>query len=101
MPARIAIDPERLAAVCRARGVARLALFGSVLRDDFADHSDVDVVAEFLPDARVSYLTLGGLANDLGELFGREVDVATPTTLSKYIRKRVLAEAETVYDVRG
>ena len=101
MPARLAIDQAKLAAVCRARGVAKLSLFGSVLRDDFADHSDVDVLVEFLPGCGTSYLDLGGLSHDLSELFGREVDVGTPNTLSRYIRKRVLGEAETVYDVRG
>lgn len=101
MAVRLAIDPEKLAAVCRANGVSRLSLFGSVLRDDFAEHSDVDVLVEFEPGTRVSYFTLGGLAHDLSGLFGREVDVTTPTSLSRYIRRRVLGEAETVYDVRG
>ena len=47
----IKIDEKKIAAFCQARGVRRLSLFGSVLRDDFdPDHSDVDVLVEFLPD---------------------------------------------------
>jgi predicted nucleotidyltransferase len=100
VPARLAIDPDKLAAVCRSRGVSKLSMFGSVLRDDFTDASDVDVLVEFEPGRGRSYLDLAGLAIDLSDVFGREVDVATPTTLSRYIRKRVLGEAEPVYDVR-
>ena len=44
----IPIDRERIAAFCRERGIRRLSLFGSVLRDDFdAERSDVDVLAEY------------------------------------------------------
>jgi predicted nucleotidyltransferase len=49
----IAIDRERIAEFCRARGIRKLSLFGSVLRDDFDPaRSDVDVLAELLPAAR-------------------------------------------------
>ena len=47
----IALDHEKLAAFCRERGICKLSLFGSVLRDDFdSERSDVDVLAEFSPD---------------------------------------------------
>ena len=48
----IVIDREKIAAFCRARGIRKLSLFGSVLRDDFdPQRSDVDVLAEFAPGA--------------------------------------------------
>jgi uncharacterized protein len=49
MRARIAIDQDSLADFCRRHHIARLALFGSVLRDDFQPDSDVDVLVEFEP----------------------------------------------------
>lgn len=50
----INLDHEKIAAFCRARGIRRLSLFGSVLRDDFdPDRSDVDVLAEFKQGALV------------------------------------------------
>ena len=46
----IVIDREKIAEFCRARGIRKLSLFGSVLRDDFdPQRSDVDVLAEFAP----------------------------------------------------
>jgi uncharacterized protein len=46
----IAVDRDKLAALCRVRGVRKLSFFGSVLRDDFnPDKSDIDVLVEYLP----------------------------------------------------
>ena len=46
---RIKIDREKLADFCRRNHIRRLALFGSVLREDFRPDSDVDVLVEFEP----------------------------------------------------
>lgn len=51
MSARIQIDRERVADFCRRHQVRQLALFGSVLRDDFRPDSDVDVLVDFAPEA--------------------------------------------------
>ena len=48
--ARIEFSQEELEAICRRRAVKRVALFGSVLRDDFGPDSDIDVLVEFDPD---------------------------------------------------
>ena len=96
--ARIDIPTERIAEFCRANRIRRLALFGSVLRDDFGPNSDVDVLVEFEPEARVGLLRLAGLEIELGELLGRKVDMNTPGFLSDYFRDQVLAEAEVHYD---
>ena len=96
--ARIDIPKERIAEFCRANHIRRLALFGSVLRDDFGPDSDVDVLVEFEPEARVGLLRLAGLEIELGELLGRKVDLNTPGFLFDYFRDQVLAEAEVHYD---
>jgi uncharacterized protein len=49
MPARISIERHRIAGFCRLNHIRKLALFGSVLRDDFRPDSDVDVLVEFEP----------------------------------------------------
>jgi uncharacterized protein len=51
MSARIPVDREKIAAFCQRWKIAELALFGSVLRDDFRSDSDVDVLVTFTPDA--------------------------------------------------
>jgi len=96
--ARIDIPNDKLAEFCRRNHIRRLALFGSVLRDDFRPDSDVDVLVEFEPNARVGLLTLAGMKIELSELLGRKVDLNTPGFLSRYFRDEILAEAEVRYD---
>jgi uncharacterized protein len=65
-----------------------------VLRDDFRPDSDVDVLVEFEPTARVGLLRLAGMQNELSDLLHREVDLLTPGSLSPYFRDHVLKTAE-------
>ena len=94
----VAVPQERIAEFCRRRRIRRLALFGSVLRDDFGPESDVDVLVEFEPGARVGLIRLAGMELELSEILGRKVDMNTARSLSPYFRDRVLAEAETQYE---
>jgi len=99
VPAELQIDQSAVAAFCRKYGVARLLLFGSVLRRDYdPGRSDIDVLVEFQPGAHKSLFKLLGMQRELGELFGRPVDLNTPGSLSKYFRDTVLASAQVLYD---
>ena len=91
----IAIDPERIAEFCRARGIRKLSLFGSVLRDDFSPSSDVDVLVEFLPEARPG-LDFFGYGDELADVVGRKVDFCSK--LDPLIRDTVESEAVTLYE---
>lgn len=96
-PALTAIPPAKIEDFCRKHGVKRLALFGSILRDDFRPDSDIDILVEFLPGVRYSLLDLGGMWVELCELFGREVDLKTPKELSHYFRDEVVRTSRTLY----
>ncbi len=96
VPARIDIPKEQIAGFCRRNHIRRLALFGSVLRDDFGPDSDVDVLVEFEPGVRVG-LRFFTMERELSEILGREVDLNTPDFLSRYFRHEVMAEAELQY----
>jgi predicted nucleotidyltransferase len=76
----------------RLLGVERLALFGSVLRDQARVDSDVDVLVGFAPGAK-SFEHLLALSDLLEELFGRPVEVVTFEALSPFLGPRILAEA--------
>jgi predicted nucleotidyltransferase len=91
------IPEAEIAEFCRRHGVKRLALFGSILRDDFASDSDVDVLVEFFPEVRYSLLDLGGMWAELRQIIGREVDLKTPLDLSRYFREEVVAHARPLY----
>jgi hypothetical protein len=94
----IQIDREKIAELCRARGIRKLSLFGSVLRDDFDPaRSDVDVLAELLPSARPGW-SFFGWHEDLASIIGRKVDLHTPNSLSRYFRDEVMREAVAVYE---
>jgi len=94
---RIRFDSQRTAEFCRRHDITRLSLFGSVLRDDFSPESDVDVLVEFQP-GRTPGLRFFTIQEDLAQLFGRRVDLNTPSFLSRYFRDQVQAEALTLYE---
>ena len=67
--------PERLAALCRHWKIRELALFGSYARGEASDSSDIDLLVDYEPDADWSLLDTARLRRELGELFGRPVDL--------------------------
>lgn len=93
---RLEVPRDRLAELCRRHGIRRLALFGSVLRDDFGPESDVDVLVEF-EAGRTPGFGFVAIQEELAALLGREVDLNTPNGLSRYFREQVVREAEVVY----
>ena len=86
----VACEPE-----IRALGVARLALFGSVLRGEARPDSDVDLLVQFSPGAKTfdRFLALSDL---LEARLGRPVELVTTEGLSPFIGPRILAEAQDV-----
>lgn len=93
---QILIDRDAIGAICRCHHVWRLALCGSVLREDSSSVSDVDVLVEFEP-SHVPGLAFFCMEAELSALLGRKVDLNTPGFLSRYFRDQVLAEAESQY----
>ncbi len=91
------IDRTRVADFCASNHIAKLSLFGSVLRDDFGPDSDVDVLVEFEPDISVGLIKLAGLEIELSGIIGRKVDLRTPNDLSRYFRDEVMKMAEVQY----
>ena len=97
MSARIHVDRDALAMFCRRHYIARLALFGSVLRPDFRSDSDIDVLVEFQP-GHVPGFRFVSIEQELSQLLGgRRVDMVTPKFLNPRIRNQVLTTAEPLY----
>lgn len=90
------IDQKALAEVCDRHGITRLRLFGSLVRDEGDETSDVDLLAEFT--GRKSLLDLVRVERELSEHFGRRVDLLTEKALSPYLRERILRDARVVYE---
>jgi predicted nucleotidyltransferase len=94
---QLTVPDDKIAEFCRRHRIRKLSLFGSVLRDDFDEGSDVDVLVEFEPEVVVG-LRFFSIERELSTLLGRKVDLNTPGFLSKYFRDRVMAEAEVQYE---
>jgi predicted nucleotidyltransferase len=97
MSPHLVIDRSAVTAFCQRHHIARLALFGSALRDDFGADSDVDLLVEFQP-GHVPGLSFVSMERELsGLLHGRRVDLVTPKFLNGRIRDQILREAEPLY----
>jgi predicted nucleotidyltransferase len=83
---------------CDQQPIVRLSLFGSALRKDFTIVSDIDLLVEYHPEARVSLLDMAQHQIDLEAIIGRKVDLRTAYELSPYFRQQVLEQAVTVYE---
>ena len=102
MTAHITYDRQALIRICQRHGVKRLALFGSVVRDDFGPLSDVDVLIDFKPSRVPDLFEFGILAEELAALFGRRVDLVTSSSLKNpYRRASILEDAEVQFDEAG
>lgn len=89
---------DQLEELCQRHHIAKLSLFGSVLRDDFSPESDIDVLVEFDSGHVPGFFRLFDIEEELSSLLGgRKVDLRTPQDLSRYFRDEVLAHAETQY----
>ena len=93
----IDIPAKQIATYCEQNSIRKLSLFGSVLRDDFGPDSDIDVLVEFEPGARIG-LRFFTIERELSAMLGRRVDLNTVGFLSKYFRDEILAEAVVQYD---
>ncbi|HXB67871.1 MAG TPA: nucleotidyltransferase family protein [Candidatus Acidoferrales bacterium] len=90
------VDATRLADLCRRYEVKELSLFGSALRGEMRPGSDIDVIVEFDPGARIGILKFESLSEDLEALVGHKVDLVTKRGLKPWIRPRVLKEARVI-----
>ena len=95
---RITVPKKKIVDFCRRNHILKLALFGSVLREDFGPDSYVDVLVEFEPGHVPGFFRLFDLEKELSSLFnGRKVDLRTPEDMSRYFPEEVIARAEIHY----
>lgn len=97
----IQIDREKIAEFCRARGIARLELFGSALRADFRGDSDVDLLCTLRTDAKCGLFEWVALKLALEEILGRTVDLVNRAGIERsrnpYRRNEILKTARPIY----
>lgn len=91
------VDAAKLEDLCRRYGVRELSLFGSAVRGQLGPDSDIDVLVEFDPAARIGIFRFESLVEGLEALVGRKVDLVTKRGLKPWVRPEVLREARVIY----
>ena len=98
---KMPLPMQQLAAFCRRWNIARLDVFGSVLREDFGKDSDLDLIATYAPEAHWSLLDRVRMKLELESLLGCNVDLLNRRALEKAGNRQraaeILAEAQPLY----
>ena len=95
---RLGLDRSVLEDFCRRHGIRKLSVFGSRLKGTAREDSDIDLLVEFVPEARPTLFDLAAMEDEMSRLLGgMRVDMRTPGDLSRYFRGEVLRTAEVQY----
>lgn len=101
LPGQASIHEYQIAQFCQRWRVDEMALFGSILRDDFSSGSDVDVLVTFAPDVIYSFKQIAAMQEELESIFGRPVDLLDKDAVRQspnYIRRKAIFDsAEVIY----
>lgn len=101
---RTGVPMDAIGAFCERWRVGELAVFGSVLRDDFGPDSDIDILIRFKTIKTPGLFGIARMERELGDLFGRKVDLVTRAAVEasrNYIRRKaILGSAQVVYVAR-
>lgn len=99
---QIELPMEQIVEFCQKWQVSEFALFGSVLREDFRPDSDIDVMVDFAPEARLTLWNLTEMEDELKLLLGRDVDLITRKGIESsrnYLRRKaILTSAQVIYE---
>jgi len=89
-------DTNKLIEICRKNDVAMIGVFGSVVRGEASDQSDIDLLVRF--SKRKSLLALVRLEREISTALGKKVDLLTEAAISPYLRKRIMHELQVIYE---
>lgn len=102
MKMRVSYDRMKLHSLCKQRGIKKLAIFGSAVRDDFKDTSDIDILIEFNIGFTPGFLGFVQIMDEISALLGgRKIDLVTYQSIDPRLREEILSEAEVQYDKAG
>jgi hypothetical protein len=101
---RLNLKTTEIKQICQQWQITELALFGSVLREDFRSDSDIDVLVSFAENAKITFFDLDAIENQLSQLFNRPVDLVTKKAIQKshnwIRRKNILNDSQVIYEQR-
>ena len=101
---RLGISIDKMSEFCQTWGITEMALFGSVLREDFKPDSDIDFLITFSPNVPQGLLTLAKIKNKLESMLNRQVDIALKESIQTsnnwIIQREILRTAKMIYEQR-
>uniref|UniRef100_B8HLU7 DNA polymerase beta domain protein region n=1 Tax=Cyanothece sp. (strain PCC 7425 / ATCC 29141) TaxID=395961 RepID=B8HLU7_CYAP4 len=99
---RLGLSSQDVATFCQQWGIIKMALFGSILRNDFRADSDIDLMITFAPNARQGLLTLAKIKHELESRLNRSIDLVPEASIQmsdNWLRQReILSSAQTIYE---
>ncbi len=81
---------NRILPILKKYGVTRAGVFGSVVREEATEDSDIDILVEI--EGKMSLFDFAGLKLELEEALGRKVDLGEYSTIKPIIREQILSE---------
>jgi hypothetical protein len=96
LPSGLTLPMGRIAEICRKYRVKELAVFGSAARGDMRPDSDLDLLVEFLPEAKIGW-EFFELEEELARALARKVDLGSKRSLKPWVRQDVLRDARIIY----
>ena len=94
----IFLDYNDVVRLCKKYYITELSIFGSSIRDDFAQNSDIDILVSFKQDSKITLFDIIELENEFSKLVNREVDIVEKEGLKNPIRKnKILSTREIIY----
>ncbi|MDR2719069.1 MAG: nucleotidyltransferase domain-containing protein [Treponema sp.] len=94
----IFLDYNDIVILCKKYGVNELSIFGSSIRDDFTQNSDVDILVSFGKTSEITLFDIMDLEKEFSQVFKRNVDIVEKESLKNPIRKnRILSTREIIY----
>lgn len=101
---RLGLSMSEIATFCQRWQILELTLFGSILREDFRNDSDIDLLLHFSPQAKQGLLTLAKIKHELEAYSGRKIDIALKESVENsenWIRRNeILKTARVIYEQR-
>ena len=92
----LSFDTNKLIEICRQNDVSKIGVFGSTARGEANEQSDIDLLIEF--SRRKSLLAVVALERQIATALGRKVDLLTEAAISPYLRERILADLQVIYE---
>ncbi|CAN5470312.1 nucleotidyltransferase family protein [soil metagenome] len=88
-------EREKIIEICKRNDISYCAVFGSFARGEADEDSDIDLLVRFSEPIGWKFY---GIAEDLQDVLGKKVDLATENMLNKYIRESVLRDLKVIYE---